>query len=183
MPESPDLLSQLRATLGKMEVAFNAVAEAIIWMDGKLGRIQWCNVAFARLVGMPQVEVLGKLLVDVLPLTAESGLLPPDAHPVSRLLAGRAVLHDYFRFHKGKRQVVLELSGVRAEPEAGGVTLVIIVRDVTEPMQIGEALRKEREELAKMNSFMMGREERILELKRQVGGLLKELGRPPQYNL
>ncbi len=44
-----------------------------------------------------------------------------------------------------------------------------------------DALKRERDELQKMNQAMMGREERVLELKHQVNALLKELGRPPQY--
>ena len=32
-----------------------------------------------------------------------------------------------------------------------------------------------------MNEIMMGREERILELKQQINTLLAELGRPHQY--
>ena len=67
--------------------------------------------------------------------------------------------------------------------EGHGVTLVLVVRDVTERAKTEESLKKEREELARMNNVMMGREDRILELKRDVNELLKELGRPPQYHI
>ena len=37
------LINELRTTLGKMEMAFSTIAEAIVWTDAK-GRIEWCNV-------------------------------------------------------------------------------------------------------------------------------------------
>jgi DNA-binding response OmpR family regulator len=38
------------------------------------------------------------------------------------------------------------------------------------------------EELQRLNRFMLDREERILEMKREVNDLLKELNKPPRYN-
>ena len=56
-----------------------------------------------------------------------------------------------------------------------------ILRQSLERYSERKALKQERDQLESMNKIMMNREERILELKRQVDALLKELGRPPQY--
>ena len=55
--------------------------------------------------------------------------------------------------------------------------------EVAERTRIAEAFRGEKEELAKMNTFLMGRELRIVELKREVNALLKERGQPPRYDV
>ena len=49
--------------------------------------------------------------------------------------------------------------------------------------EVLKALKSEKDELVKMNSVMINREERVVELKQQVNALLKELGRPPQYRV
>ena len=81
------------------------------------------------------------------------------------------------------QQIIVEISGVRIETQPSGMTLVFVVRDVTERIKSEEVLKKEREELVRMNSIMIGREERVLELKYQVNDLLKQLGQPPQYQV
>lgn len=46
-----------------------------------------------------------------------------------------------------------------------------------------EALKKEKEDLKRMNSFMVDREERLLELKQEVNALLEALGKPKKYQI
>lgn len=47
----------------------------------------------------------------------------------------------------------------------------------------GEALERKVHELERSNQLMSGREERMIDLKREVNALLQELGRPPRYDL
>ena len=44
-----------------------------------------------------------------------------------------------------------------------------------------DAVKREKEQLVQANAVMMGREERVLELKHEINDLLKELRRPPKY--
>ena len=46
-----------------------------------------------------------------------------------------------------------------------------------------EELLKEKAAIESMNRFMIGREQRIIELKREVNSLLRELGRSEKYQL
>ncbi|HOW96763.1 MAG TPA: PAS domain-containing protein [Kiritimatiellia bacterium] len=59
--------------------------------------------------------------------------------------------------------------------------LVCIYNDVTERQGAEHQLRENMEEIARMNKVMMNREERVLELKREVNRLLAEAGRPPRF--
>ena len=61
-------LDQLRNTLAKMEIAFSALQDAIVWTDQD-ARIQWCNQALISLVGGTRINLIGRKLAEVLPLT------------------------------------------------------------------------------------------------------------------
>lgn len=53
--------------------------------------------------------------------------------------------------------------------------------DIREQKEAEEQLRKSVEDLGRLNRSMLGREERVLELKKEINHLLAELGRPARY--
>lgn len=59
--------------------------------------------------------------------------------------------------------------------------VVWIYHNVTERQQAEASLRENMEEIARMNKVMINREERILELKREVNRLLAASGQAPKY--
>ena len=64
----------------------------------------------------------------------------------------------------------------------GGVHAIMsTIIDVTDRMQAEEALRAANEELTRFNSLMVGRELRMIELKKEVNALCKSAGQPTRY--
>ena len=56
-----------------------------------------------------------------------------------------------------------------------------IWRDITERKRAEEALREQMRQVERLNELFIGREHRVIELKREVNSLLEELGQAPKY--
>jgi len=59
--------------------------------------------------------------------------------------------------------------------------MISTVQDVTERRRAEETLAVQLDELRRWHEATLGREMRILELKREVNELLTEAGRPPRF--
>ncbi|MBD2388139.1 PAS domain-containing hybrid sensor histidine kinase/response regulator [Cylindrospermum sp. FACHB-282] len=137
------LVSQLRVTLGRMEVALGAIADAIAWI-GNDGRVQWCNAAFDRLVNLPHILVLNMGLGEILPLTQGGEAVATDCYPDVQVLRGEyeTTEYEYQRQVDGERLVgkycslILEISGNCAEHIGGQKSAVLVIRDVTQAKRL-----------------------------------------------
>ncbi len=139
--DSVVLVSQLRATLGKMDVALGAIVDAIVWTDGN-GRIQWSNRTFDRLVHRQRFEVLGKSLLELLPLVRQSQVLPAEAHPVAVALKGQFNQTEVYEFHQINRRLVLEISSATIQLKGQESSTVLVIRDIT----VARGLEKQRQQ-------------------------------------
>ncbi len=61
------------------------------------------------------------------------------------------------------------------------VSVVLIATDITARRLVEEQLADSLKESERMNRLMIGRETRVLEMKKEVNDLLKELGRDPRF--
>ncbi|MFL9454893.1 MULTISPECIES: PAS domain-containing hybrid sensor histidine kinase/response regulator [Nostocales] len=139
---STSLIDQLRAVLGKMEVALGAIADAIIWTNSQ-GKVQWCNAAFDKLVNKPHILVLNTNLQDLLPLTLAGQAVLPESYPNLKILSGDYTTTEY-EFQQGDRSLILEISGNCAQLANGEVSAVLVIRDATKAKQL-EAERQKAE--------------------------------------
>jgi len=122
------LIAELRATLGKMEMALGAINEAIVWTNSS-GEIQWCNRAFDHLVEHPHIKILGKDLISLLPLKENGVLLPPAAHPARRLLETQSDVEGYYELVD--RKISIELTGRYLDIVEFEGYAILTLRDVT----------------------------------------------------
>ncbi|MBD2515728.1 PAS domain S-box protein [Nostoc sp. FACHB-973] len=137
-----NLVNQLRATLGMMEVALGAISDAIVW-TGEDGRVQWCNAAFDRLVERSHILLLNQPLSELIPLMQSGQPIPEIDYPNTQVLQSEYATTEY-EFQSSERSLILEISGNRVELADGKSFAVLVIRDVTAKKQ-DESDRKQAE--------------------------------------
>jgi len=122
---------ELRAKLGKLEMALSAIVDAIVWVRED-GKVQWFNAPFRRLVGRQHEEILEAELIDLLPLEQDGRRLHPNVHPVALALNGKPNSVGIYEFRKGDQQIVLEVLAARVRFSKQEMSTVVAIRDITE---------------------------------------------------
>ncbi|MBD2165174.1 PAS domain S-box protein [Calothrix membranacea FACHB-236] len=137
-------VKQLQATLTKMEVTLNAIADAVVWV-GKDQCIQWCNSQFQSLVNQFDGAVCGLQLIDLLPLAQAGRAVAAQFYPDVRILNGEYATTIY-QLLQNDRTLILEISGnCTILPDEKFAVLVI--RDITKAQQTQESLQEVEEQL------------------------------------
>ena len=78
-PSDPQLIAQLRQSLGMLQVAFDAATDAMLIIDADR-RIHWANQAAALCCWWVPIAVMNRQLADLLTLTSE--LWIPASYPL-----------------------------------------------------------------------------------------------------
>ena len=82
---------------------------------------------------------------------------------------------------KGTRRFLETHAASLREPDGEHFSLLGITRDITEQKKMQDQLRQQLAELTRWQEVMLGREDRVQELKREVNDLLVRLGQPIHY--
>jgi PAS domain S-box-containing protein len=184
----------IQRSLAQMAAIVESSDDAII---GKTleGIIHSWNTAAERLFGYRAEEVLGKSITLIIP----PDLLAEEKRILETLGRGERIDHyETARVAKDGRRVEISLTISPLRDQAGVVIgASTIARDIT-ARRNAEALLREREralrealsqlqsrtaELARFNNAAVGREGRIIALKREVNELRERLGEAPEYRL
>lgn len=159
----------LRAAAQEWQTTFDAVNDAI-WLLDADNRIQRANQAACQLFG----EVVGRHCWEIV----HGATQPPPQCPIVRV---KATLR--------RESIELPMDGrwflVTVDPilDAAGryAGAVHIISDMTARKQAELKLAEQLDELRRWYTAMLGREGRVLELKREVNELLTRLGEPMRY--
>jgi len=111
-----------------------SINEAIVW-SGVDGRVQWCNATFSRLVGQAKIAVLGRDLAGLLPLERDGQAIPPEAHPVSQVLAGQPAVSGVFGLPQAQGARLLEVAATGIGNDTVERGVVLVAHDITDHAQ------------------------------------------------
>lgn len=132
------------------------------------------NAAGQRMEDKRREELVGRSLRELRPSITETGLVPVLRKAWQ---TGQPAFLPASPYHDEHGDRWYEAHAFRLPSRE----VVAIYHDVTGRQAAEEALRKNMDEIAQMNKLMMNREERVMELKREVNRLLLESGRPPRF--
>jgi len=152
-----DVLFNLRKAVAQMDLILASLKEGVVVVDKNLN-IVFANDAFAGIIGEERLFIVGKNIVDILPLPnfQDGGSINFES------MSNIQVIHD---FNFSGRKVIVEIT---TAPLVKMGELVIVVRDITEDKNKEEALRKRTEDTDKLNRFMVDREIKMIELKERI---------------
>lgn len=163
-----------------MIAVLETARDAIITAD-ELGNILFWNHMAEEMFGYESNDVKGRSLTMIMPERFR------DAH-----LKG---MQRYVSTNVKKAiGQILELVGLRSNGEEFPIELSLstwkygenphftaIIRETSERKKLDDRHNLERKELKRMTEIMMNREERIIELKREVNELLDSAGKKARY--
>ncbi|ATX78763.1 HDIG domain-containing protein [Mariprofundus aestuarium] len=143
--ETDNLIGHLRLTLGKMEASLDSITEGLIWINED-DRIQWCDNAFARMLGQPPIQLLGKDLFDIMPLALKGASLERGEHPVSRVNKEcRQAIGQYEYTNEHTR--TFETSASYVDLQSAGFSKVVVFHDITQQKQAFGMLEESKSRL------------------------------------
>lgn len=155
---------------------FNALDEMITIHDSDF-KIILANKSFYENLKLKEEEVVGKNCFKLI-------------HNKDSPIEGCPLKESVEKLKKTKREIYepnikkyLEVCTSPIFKEGEIKNFVHIIRDITFRKKYEEEILKKNQELEKINSFMINRELKMIELKKEVNSLLKELGREEKYKI
>jgi len=132
------------------------------------------NRAAGAMMGRKPREMLGKCLLGLFPGDLSEGLFEKYVR-VAETKAGEHL--EVFRGHEGVRGWV----HISVDPWSDG--FVMTIEEIGGRKRAEQELKANIEEMERFNRAMIGRENRVLEMKSEVNLLRSRLGLPPAYKV
>jgi len=152
----------------------------IIWQKDAESVYVTCNAAYARALGTTVEALAGKTDLDFYPAELAGKYRADDR----RVLAGG--VNETFEERwllEGRERIVLTSKVPLRDREGRPCGTLGLAEDITARKAAEEELRQRNLELERFNRVTVGRELDIIEMKKTINALSRELGREPPYAL
>jgi PAS domain S-box-containing protein len=168
----------LQSATAFLDNVINAIADPVFVKDDTR-RFVLVNDALCAIVGRPREGLLGEDGDDMFPKEQvevfrqmDAGVLDTGEENVNEELLSN--------LSSGEVRTIVTRKTRYIDP-AGKRFLVGVIRNITERKRAEEKIKRQLEELQRWQDVMLGREDRVQELKREVNELCRRLGGAVRY--
>jgi len=172
---------QCALQLDKYRRIFEVAPEPIVLLGATDGRMLDINDRAVALSGFPRSALLGRSILEW-PHLSEQGKQIVTAN-LRRRMQGETVPPYELEFTTpdGHRLVGFVFAVPLTDRDGKQIGDLVLISDITARKEAEERLQKTLRDVERHNRLMVGREVRVVELKKEINVLLRELGRPPAY--
>lgn len=170
----------LQRSNARYRALFEGNPMPLLVIDKETLKLLEANPAATEKYGYTREEFLAMTIVDL--------QAPEDRPHIAKELRDRYASVDNRVTHTERRHVAKDgriiLAEVTAQPDVYGdrQARLISVHDVTERRQADQKIREQLAELLRWQAVMLGREERVQQLKAEINALLARHGEPARYD-
>jgi len=166
----------LRASEGRLRLVTDNARVGLVMIDEN-HCYTFVNATYIAILGLPSPDLIGRRVADVLAPLYEEQIRPR----LDAAFAGERVAYELHQSGSGGERYY----AVRYEPMKIGAAVslvVVVITEMTEQRQAETEIKNQLNELQRWHDAMLGREERILELKSEVNELLTARQMPQRYS-
>jgi PAS domain S-box-containing protein len=167
----------LRASEQKLRAIFDHSRDGLLAVDVGTRLVSFANPSMERMLGYGSGDLVGMPVIELPAREALADVMDRFERGVRGELdmSGDMPLRG-----KDGRTVYVDVSGGPVELE-GRLHLLGAFRDTTERRERDTKLREQLDELMRWQALSLGKEDRVIALKREVNELLAQSQQPPRY--
>jgi PAS domain S-box-containing protein len=165
----------LRASEARLRLVTDNAQVGLVMLDACRNYI-FANNTYAKTLGLPLTEIIGRHVPDVVGAIYENQI----RSRLDEAFAGRRLTYELHRSLAGREHYYTTtyepMTTVAGEP-----VVVAVFTEVTERKEAEAEIQNQLNELQRWHEAVINREERVLELKREVNDLLAARQLPLRY--
>ena len=169
----------------RSRLLLDSAGEGIFGVDTK-GRINFVNPSAVSMLGYPENELIGQEVHQLIHHShSNSSSYPLENSPIFKVYTDGTSHHEEDEVLRRKDETCFHVEYTATPMKKDGrlAGAVFTFNDTTERKQAQEALRQNMEDLERFSKLTVGREERMIKLKKEINELLRGSGKPDKYKI
>jgi len=163
----------------RLRTVVNTIPD-MVWLKDPEGVYLFCNHRFERFFGAKESEIIGRSDYDFFSREEADSFRAHDRKAMEE--GGPSINEEWVTFREdGHRELLETIKTPMLDSKGKLIGVLGISRDITAHKRSETELQAQLEELRRWHTAMLGRESRILELKREVNELRTKGGLPIKY--